>query len=62
MKTNNINKTFEVEFESTTYRRYYIDATSESEALKVAKHELEEDVDTSIEWKKNSTLSLPKVD
>ena len=56
MKDNNV-KSYEVEFESTTYRRYYIDAKNEMEAEAIASKELDSDLQTSQEWKQNSRIT-----
>ena len=50
-------KTYEVEFTSRTFRSYYVDAESESEANEIAIKFLEEDVEVSKAWKENSGIN-----
>ena len=49
-------KTYEVEFTSRTFRSYYVNAESESEANEMAIKFLEEDVEVSKAWKENSDI------
>ena len=50
-------KTYEVEFTSRTFRSYYVNAKSESEANEMAIKFLEEDVEVSKAWKENSEIN-----
>ena len=49
-------KTYEVEFTSSTFRTYYVDAESENEANEMAIKLLEEDFEVSPAWKKNAEI------
>lgn len=50
-------KTYEVEFTSRTFRSYYVNAESESEANEMAIKFLEEDVEVSKAWRENSSIN-----
>ena len=50
-------KTYEVEFTSSTFRTYYIDAKSESEANERAIKVLGEDFEVSPAWKENAEIN-----
>ncbi len=52
-----MNKTFEVEIESTTYRIYEIKASSASEAQEEAFAQLDEDYMISTAWKEGAKVS-----
>jgi uncharacterized membrane protein len=49
-------KTYEVEFKSTTYRHYYVDAKNKAEAEEKAIDELENDTEVSRAWVENSKV------
>jgi thiamine biosynthesis lipoprotein ApbE len=49
-------KTYEVEFKSTTYRHYYVDAKNKAEAEEKAIEELECDTEVSSAWVENSKV------
>jgi hypothetical protein len=49
-------KTYEVEFKSTTYRHYYVDAKNQAEAEEKAIEELECDTEVSSAWVENSKV------
>jgi uncharacterized membrane protein len=49
-------KTYEVEFKSTTYRHYYVDAKNKEEAEEKAIEELELDTEVSSAWVENSKV------
>ena len=50
-------KTYEVEFTSSTFRKYYIDAESENEANKIALKVLEEDFEVTPAWLENAEIN-----
>ena len=50
-------KTYEVEFKSTTYRHYYVDAKNKAEAEEKAIEELELDTEVSSAWVENSKVA-----
>ena len=49
-------KSYEVEFKSTTYRHYYVDAENKAEAEEKAIEELEMDTEVSSAWVENSKI------
>ena len=49
-------KTYEVEFKSTTYRHYYVDAKNKAEAEEKAIEELQMDTEVSSAWVENSKV------
>jgi len=49
-------KTYEVEFESTTCRHYYVDAKNKAEAEENAIEELQMDTEVSSAWVENSKI------
>ena len=52
-------KKYEVEFQSTTYRTYFVDAVSEKQAERFAYKVLEEDDwKVSEAWKENAEISI----
>ena len=53
---NMTTKTYEVEFKSTTYRHYYVDAKNKAEAEEKAIDELENDTEVSRAWVENSKV------
>ena len=50
-------KTYEVEFTSRTFRSYYVNAESDSQANEITIKFLEEDVEVSKAWKENSDIN-----
>jgi len=50
-------KTYEVEFTSSTFRTYYVDAESEHEANEIALKALEEDFEVSPAWVENAEIN-----
>ena len=50
-------KTYEVEFTSSTFRTYYVDAESEHEANEIAIKVLEEDFEVSPAWIENAEIN-----
>ena len=50
-------KKYEVEFKSTTYRTYFVDAVSEKQAERFAYKVLDADAGTSKAWKENAQVS-----
>ena len=55
-------KKYEVEFKSTTYRTYQVDAVSEKQAERFAYKVLDADPETSTAWKENAELSIITVE
>ena len=49
-------KTYEVEFKSTTYRHYYVDAKNKAEAEEKAMEDLQNDTEVSNCWVENSEV------
>ena len=49
-------KTYEVEFKSTTYRHYYVDAKNKAEAEEKAMEDLQNDTEVSNCWVENSKV------
>ena len=49
-------KTYEVEFKSTTYRHYYVDAPSKKFAEEAAIEELQMDTEVSNAWVENAEI------
>ncbi len=49
-------KTYEVEFKSTTYRHYYVDAKNKAEAEEKAIEELQLDTEVSSAWVENAEV------
>ena len=49
-------KTYEVEFKSTTYRHYYVDAPSKKFAEEAAIEELQNDTEVSRAWVENAEV------
>ena len=49
-------KTYEVEFRSTTYRHYYVDAPSKKFAEEAAIEELQNDTEVSRAWVENAEV------
>ena len=50
-------KKYEVEFQSTTYRTYFVDAVSEKQAERFAYKVLEEDFEVGDAWIENAQVS-----
>ena len=55
-------KKYEVEFKSTTYRTYQVDAVSEKQAERFAYKVLDADAETSTAWKENAEVSIITVE
>jgi hypothetical protein len=51
-------KTFEIEIASTTYRTYFIDSSSQNDAVSRAFDEMEADWEISKAWKQNAEVSF----
>ena len=51
-------KRFEIEIVSTTYRTYFIDSSSQDDAVSRAFDEMEADWEISKAWKENAEVSL----
>ena len=49
-------KTYEVEFKSTTYRHYFVDAKNKAEAEEKAMEDLQNDTEVSNCWVENSEV------
>tara|TARA_R100000008_G_C3455245_1_gene101391 strand:+ start:125 stop:313 length:189 start_codon:yes stop_codon:yes gene_type:complete len=55
-------KKYEVEFKSTTYRTYQVDAVSKKQAEKFACKVLDEDFEVRDAWKENAEVSIITVE
>tara|TARA_B100000029_G_scaffold293293_1_gene286807 strand:+ start:1911 stop:2099 length:189 start_codon:yes stop_codon:yes gene_type:complete len=55
-------KKYEVEFKSTTYRTYVVDAVSEKQAERFAYKVLDEDFEVGYAWKENAEVSIITVE
>jgi hypothetical protein len=55
-------KTYEVEFKSTTYRHYIVDAKNKAEAEENAMEELQMDTEVSNAWVENAEVSAITAD
>ena len=53
-----MNKTFEVEIASTTYRTFQVEAESAEEAQELALSEMDGDWEISKAWKQNAEVSF----
>tara|TARA_R110002020_G_scaffold180152_2_gene374273 strand:+ start:3583 stop:3822 length:240 start_codon:yes stop_codon:yes gene_type:complete len=51
-------KTFEIEIASTTYRTYFIDSSSQDDAVSRAFDEMEADWEISKAWKQNAEVAF----
>lgn len=51
-------KRFEIEIASTTYRTYFIDSSSQDDAVSRAFDEMEADWEISKAWKQNAEVSF----
>mgnify|MGYP001434731749 CR=1 FL=1 len=55
-------KTYEVEFKSTTYRTYHVEAPSKKFAEEAAMEELQMDTEVSNAWVENAEISAITAD